>query len=172
MSVTASETGVKLTQERLKEVLDYDPETGVFRWKYTEGRAIRGAEAGTIASNGYRVISINNKKHKAHRLAWMFLYRNFPISQIDHINQDRADNRIHNLRSVSALENGRNQKIRTNNSSGFNGVTWNKRDNIWTSGIRINNVRKNLGSYVYKKDAISARERANIKYGFHKNHGK
>lgn len=121
-----------LTQERLKELFHYDPETGVF----TRLVGGPGSPTGVLknkpnSGHGYIVISINSKNYLTHRLAWLYVYGRFPLEQIDHINHDRTDNRITNLREVTELENHRNMSKSTNNTSGVVGVTWHKRDSVW-----------------------------------------
>lgn len=111
----------------MRDILEYDPDTGVFIWLRTKAKARAGEEAGFIDVHGYRRISINGIKHYAHRLAWWFVHQEWPQHVIDHINRIRTDNRIINLRSVTQKENGLNCKLGKNNSSGFTGVSFDKR---------------------------------------------
>lgn len=160
-----------VTQKRLKEVLDYNKDTGIFTWILRRQGVKLGKIAGYKQKIGYVVISVDQKDYKAHRLAWLYIYGHFPKYQIDHINQKKDDNRICNLRDVTVLENGRNRKISNNNTSRIQGVSWNKGSNKWQAGIMINQKAYNLGTFKNKEDAIKARKEAEIKYGFHKNHG-
>lgn len=105
-------------------------------------------------------------------LAWLYCFAEFPDGHLDHINHDRSDNRLDNLREVTYLENQRNRTRSKNNTSGTTGVYWSADRNRWRVSISINNKTKHLGSHINKEDAVAAREAANIKYGFHENHGK
>ena len=101
-----------MTQEYLKSLLDYNPETGKFIWKVSKNNRVKsGSEAGTIQSSGHRSILIDKKDYLAHRLAWLWYYGRWPEDQIDHINHNPDDNRIENLREVSNQENGKNQSL-------------------------------------------------------------
>jgi hypothetical protein len=120
----------ELTRERLKEVLDYSKETGVFVWikkPYPHANSVKvGQPAGTI-QHGYTVIKIDNIPYKAHRLAWLYAFGVFPTEEIDHKNGNRSDNRFLNLREVSHAVNSRNQKKRSTNTSGFTGMCLRKK---------------------------------------------
>ena len=176
----------ELTQEIVKELLDYNPETGVFIWRFRERRwfstdkawkignsRFSGKTAGCLdKTSGYLIIGVLGKEYRAHRLAWLYMHGEFPKSQIDHINHVRTDNRITNLRQVSNHENAKNQRMRNNNTSGVTGVYWYESRNKWVAHITINGKYKNLGYYTNKADAITARKAAEAEYGFHENHGK
>jgi len=99
-----------ITQKQLKEVLDYDSETGVFIWKKSVSNCHAGDIAGCINDTGYRRIKIDNRRYPAHRLAWLFIHNTFPIGEIDHIDGNRSNNRIKNLRDVSRRGNQSNRK--------------------------------------------------------------
>jgi hypothetical protein len=99
-----------LTADRLREVLSYSPESGQFIWLKTQGRAAAGSVAGAIHKYGYRVISVDRKGYGAHRLAWLYVHGEWPKEEIDHINGDRQDNCISNLRDVSPRVNSQNRK--------------------------------------------------------------
>lgn len=123
----------EITQERLKEVLDYNKETGVFTWiKKTSPRATSikiGAIAGNLQPNGRWYIMLDGKTYLAHRLAWLYVYGYSPTGDkpfIDHINGKPADNRLINLRVCSHSENQRNTKKPKRNTSGFKGVSYHK----------------------------------------------
>ncbi len=125
-----------LTQERLKELLHYDPETGVFtRRVYRNSNARAGDVAGTLDPLGHLKISIDYKGYQCHRLAWLYMNGYFPELHIDHINRDAADNRLCNLREVSVSCNIKNSKQFANNTSGVKGVSWNNKGLYWEANI-------------------------------------
>jgi len=161
-----------ITQERLKEILSYNSDTGIFTNRITRGpSAISGSVAGSVNPSGYILIQIDRKSYKAHRLAWMFTHGKFPLANIDHINGVRIDNRIVNLRSASHSENLKNQKIRATNSSGVTGIYWNNAKRKWRAYIKDLGKQVHLGLFDDKFEAICARKSAENKFGYHKNHG-
>ena len=146
-----------LTQERLKELLSYDPETGVFvRIKTTSKKIKIGAVAGTLHPSGYRYIKINRKQFREHRLAWLYITGEFPPNEIDHINRIKNDNRFVNLRAATHSENAHNQGINCVNTSGYKGVYYHKRDKQWRAKIKLNNVSTYLGSFLTPEEASGA----------------
>ena len=160
-----------ITQQRLKEVLRYRPDTGVFTWKKRTSNRIKvGDTAGTRSR--YVFINVDGKKYRAHRLAWLYVHGRFPAKEIDHINHNGLDNRLINLRECDHPENHRNESIPKNNKSGTIGVFWDKSRNKWLSNIRVHDKTIYLGYFTNKADAIAARQAANIKYNFHPNHGR
>lgn len=164
---------MKLTAEELKKYLDYNPETGIFIWKKVPSNRVKiNTEAGWIRADGYRLIKLFKITYPAHHLAWFYIYGKLPEDQIDHINGIPNDNRIVNLREVTNFENGKNQKLRKNNTSGVMGVHYIKPNRKWSAYIDIKYKRKGLGYYDDKWDAICARKSAEKKYGFHENHGR
>jgi len=156
--------------------LDYDPETGLFTWKATKRRGFVGRQAGCFCPrDGYIRIRIDSKLELAHRLAWNMTYPDDPVGpneQIDHINHIRTDNRIVNLRKASNTENSRNASIGVNNTSGALGVWFEKRRNKWAAEIKVDRKKIHLGQFAEFADAVAARKAAEVKYGFHENHGK
>lgn len=136
-----------LTQERLKELLHYDEETGVFTRKATLGRYLVGSVSGAKQNKGYIQITVDGSNFLAHRLAWLYVYGNFPINQIDHINRIKTDNRIKNLRDVDASTNHHNVGLRSHNSSGITGVVWDTRSNKWIAQIIYRTKRYYIGSF-------------------------
>ncbi|HFR1258004.1 TPA: HNH endonuclease [Shigella dysenteriae] len=117
--------------QELTSSLDYDPLTGKFTWKKQRAsNCIIGKEAGYITGYGYRQIHFNGKAYKAHRLAWFITYGTWP-DLIDHIDMDRANNAIANLREATTSENSRNQSIKRRNSSGAPCVYWHSTRNRW-----------------------------------------
>jgi topoisomerase IA-like protein len=106
-----------------------------------------------------------------HRLIWKLLYNSEP-DEIDHINGDRADNRAANLRSVCKTENCRNQRLRSDNTSGHVGVSWDKRKSRWLAKIVVDGKERHIGSFHRREDAEKARQRTQSQLGFHPNHGR
>ena len=161
-----------LAQKELKELLHYDPDTGVFTWVASPSTIVKiGDITGCPDSRGYLVIGIKGKIYKSHRLAWLYMMGEWPTGEIDHINHIKNDNRWINLREVTHKENGRNQALSKNSTSGACGVHWVKRDEKWRTRIKVNGENLHLGCFFDKFEAICARKSAENKYGFHPNHG-
>lgn len=145
-----------LTHSRLIEVLDYAPETGVFRWKVSTTPSVTvGAVAGTKHGGGYIVIMVDHQRYLAHRLAWFFQSGQWPERLIDHINGCPNDNRFCNLREASDAENSRNAKRPSNNTSGFKGVRRAKGQK-WQAAIRVDGKRLYLGRFDTPESAYAA----------------
>lgn len=136
-----------LTAERARELLDYDPETGVFTWKVDRGPKKAGELAGVVAPRGYIKIRVDWNLHQAHRLAWLLTHGEWPTEHIDHINGNPSDNRISNLRQATQAQNLQNTRRRRDNKSGFKGVGFHNRKGCWRSEIRINGRRTFLGYF-------------------------
>lgn len=165
---------MNLTSEKIKEIFDYDSETGQLFWKVKPGLRARvnvGDVTGSLNRHGYLQSQVCGRSYKTHRLIFTWCHGRWPTDQIDHINGVKTDNRISNLREVTPSENLKNQKLRKNNKSGCIGVSWNKRDRKWVSQIKADGKRIYLGLFIHLNDAIQARKAAEIKYGYHKNHG-
>ena len=158
-----------LNKNTLKEFLDYNLNTGIFTWKVDRQKHTKGKVAGTN-DRGYARIKINGQSYAAHRLAWLYVYGEWP-NCIDHINRDRGDNRICNLRSVSHAENMKNLSMMRSNTSGITGVAWHKRDKKWAANIGASDRLEHLGYFDSLLDACSARKSAEIKYKYCENHG-
>ncbi|MCK4816681.1 HNH endonuclease [bacterium] len=168
---------MELTQQYLKSILNYDKDTGIFTWRVSRNNRIKAGDlAGTLTSKGYIQVGIKIDGiallYGAHRLAWLYEYGKFPSKDIDHINHDRLDNRICNLREADQKINQKNRTINKNNKSGFTGVSWHKNRNRWQATICVNKTIIHLGSFKDKNEAIMARLHANRLYKFHENHGK
>ena len=186
----------KLTQEYLKECLYYNKDTGTFIWKkrpiehfgntsYSEricnmwNGKFCGIMAGKVQPHGrtkYIYISITTdgerKIFSAHRLAWLYTHGSFPMLQLDHIDGNGLNNIISNLRDVTFLENCKNRRLSSKNTSGFTGVYWVEKSNKWLANIYVNGKRIRGGLFLNIGDAIEKRKQMNIEYGFHENHGK
>ena len=146
--------------EAAKEMLNYDPNTGIFIWKeHRGGTACKGSRSGSVdITTGYERISISiNGKRKtlySHRLAWFFTHGELP-EEIDHINHDRACNKIENLRACSLVENRRNKSSFKGSSSKYLGVCWASREKKWLAQIKRNDKHSFLGYYENEKEAAS-----------------
>lgn len=140
---------MEMQEKLLREALDYDPTTGMFRWRSTVGRRVKvGTMAGTVGSNGYVRLLVNRKGYYAHRVAWLFAHGQWPRNTIDHINGNKADNRLCNLRDVPHAENLRNQhKARSNNSTGLLGVSQRPSGKTWQARIGVDGRQFSLGFF-------------------------
>lgn len=146
-----------LTQDELKSQLSYDTKTGIFtRLIAKSNRTKIGNQAGTENVKGYTVISFNNKIYLAHRLAWLYINGQWPKNQIDHINMNRSDNRWCNLRECNNQENMQNTSIKSTNSSGYKGVTFDKYRNKWCAMGRLLGKTKFLGRFDSVEQASEA----------------
>lgn len=152
---------MNLTQQRLSELLRYEPETGHFYWRETRARgALRDGIAGGVCTNGYLNIKILGRRYLSHRLAWLYMHGRWPKHTIDHINGDKADNRALNLREATHSENQCNRKPQRNNSSGVVGVSWHAKTRKWRADIKFRGQQKTLGYYETVELAAKARAAA------------
>lgn len=149
-------TTPKLTHDRLIQVMEYDAKTGLFRWKIKLGKGHVGEVAGSPDNVGYIRIMIDGERFLAHRLAWFYVRREWPKHQIDHINVNNSDNRYENLREATQQQNQANRGLQRNNSTGYKGVSFNKRQNKFFARIKINNKLIHLGSYENAEEAHQA----------------
>ncbi len=156
----------RISYDRLHELLNYNPETGIFTWKIDRGNFKAGKQAGTLHHLGYINIIIDWKSYGAHRLAWLYINGYFPENQIDHINRDKTDNRIKNLREATCQCNNRNRDIQKNNKTGIVGVHWSKTSRKYRAEIKINRKTIHLGYFKILKEATQARWEAEKKYNF------
>lgn len=152
------EFAVLISYDRLRQLLDYDPGTGAFRWKITKGRAKAGQFAGATDTYGYRVIRVDGALYKAHRLAWLHTHGEWPNGLLDHINRAPGDNRLCNLREATPSENMHNANRKS--KSGVAGVRWRAERDRWVAQIRVGYRVYVIGSFTNKQDAIDARRAA------------
>lgn len=153
-----------LTKEKLKSALNYDNETGIFTWKISSNRKIKINSIAGCFVNGYIRIVFNKKRYLAHRLAWLYTYGYMPKQQIDHINGNRSDNRICNLREANASQNQYNKKLNLNNTSGVKGVVFDKETKKWRVRITVNKKIISLGYYDNLNDAKTVIENSRIQH--------
>lgn len=178
-----------MTIDECRRLFSYEPIAGVLIWKarpvgeFTTVRAWKiwnarfaSKVAGTLRvtkRDRYFYIHFGGRLFAAHRLIWAFVKGEVPPDLVDHINGDTEDNRIENLRCVTNAENLHNQKIRVTNKTGVTGVRWVKRYNkCWRAEIVVFGKRHSLGYFHDKESAIVARKAAEVKFGFHPNHGR
>jgi HNH endonuclease/AP2 domain len=161
----------------LQQRLRYDPATGKLFWRHYDLHSPQwngkwaGREALTALSTyGYRHGSIDSRGVAAHSVAYAIHHGVWSV-EIDHIDHDRTNNRIKNLREVNRLANRRNASRMANNTSGVNGVSWCSREQLWRAYIAVGQQQISLGYFRSLDDAAAAREAADRKYDFHPNHG-
>ena len=180
----------KLTQEYLKECFEYSAETGELHWKErprehfktgkqdgkTAWKTWNSQNAGklvsSVNSSGYLRANIGGTRYSAHRIIWQLVHGYAPKGELDHINGDRTDNRICNLREVDHQGNMKNLARRSDNSSGITGVSYAKRDGVYIAYITIDKRMSVIGRFKTLEEAADARKEAEAKQGFHENHGR
>jgi hypothetical protein len=146
-----------LTQLKVKEVLDYNPATGVFTWKKPVAKRVKvGDKAGTLRKDGYIGLTIAGKRFLAHRIAYLFMKGCFPDEEIDHKDTNKANNQWDNLRPADDTQNQGNVNLRSDNKSGCRGVHWNKRLGKWVVSIHMNGARKHIGCFHNIDEATDA----------------
>lgn len=162
-----------LDLQKLRHHLHYDPDTGLLIWKVPNAQRVKAGDrfGGVNKKSGYRQGKVFGIQKQEHRLIWLIYHGEEPKGEIDHKNHIRDDNRLINLRDVPRIDNSRNQKMHKVNTSGKMGVSWYPRYQKWVARIRYNGKEINLGYFTLKEDAIMAREKAEILYGYHRNHG-
>lgn len=155
----------ELSQARLKELLHYDADTGVFTWRVPiKGSRGNGKQAGTLHRAGYRYIFTFGHKLAEHRLAWLYMYGSFPPHVIDHINGKKDDNRASNIRLATPGENLQNKRKHRVGVSGKLGVVWHSASNKWQATIKVNRKVKHLGLFSDIEEAAKARQQAELIY--------
>jgi len=168
-----------LSYDEVRALFSYDALSGSLRWVFSlNPRGPVGAEAGYVYHSTRckhyksRYVKIHCESYSVHRIIWLWFYGEWPAKEIDHIDGNGLNNRIKNIRDVIHSENQKNLSIPINNTSGVIGVSWHKLNERWIANIKVKSKSIGLGSFVNKSDAIKARKKAEIEYGFHDNHGK
>lgn len=179
------------TADELRQLLEYDPDTGAFRWKTRPvewfshcsaghrericnswNAAWAQKDPGRIDGYGYLIITVNHSHLRAHRIAWCITHGEWPSEQIDHINGDRADNRLSNLRASTHTENQRNMRRSRANTSGVTGVYWCGRTKRWKAEVTLRTGKIYVGVFRDIADAKAAVEAKRRALGFSERHGK
>lgn len=167
-----------LDVEFIRNCISYNPKDGSLKWLYRDRSQFKSQQAykawntkykgkvalETLNASGYRHGTINSTSISAHKVAWAIAFGYWPINQIDHINRDRSDNRLENLRLANKSENQHNRSKSKNNTSGFKCVTFDKRNKKWDARIGINNQVVHLGRFFSAEDAHLAYVCASKKY--------
>jgi len=162
-----------VTQEKIRELFNYCPDSGIFTWAVSTCNRVKvGDVAGTKTTNGYMQVMVGGQRYYVHRLIWLYHYKEWPKNQIDHIDGSPDNNRINNLRDVTNEENTRNRKTPNTNISGVIGVFHRKLDKKWTAQITVNDKNVFLGRFHDFFEACCARKSAELKHGYHPNHGR
>jgi len=146
-----------LSQNELKSIFEYDPFTGTLRWKEKRSNIVQNSMAGCIHGSGYKVVTIKSKTYKLHRIIWIMLFGEIPKGfYLDHINGNKIDNRLENLRLATNNQNQQNRPAPKNSSSGYRGVTWHKVANKWMARICHEKKRMTIGFFDTAEDAYEA----------------
>ena len=164
-----------LTFERANELFHYEPSSGRLIWKKVTTNAVKvGDEAGTFCkTTGYIQVYVDGHGYTANRIAMILTYGDLPKgAQIDHINHDRSDNRLENLRITDREGNGRNVSMMCTNTTGVMVVVYHKKCNKYMAQIYVDKKHKYLGIYETLEEAATVRKSAEFLYGYHPNHGK
>lgn len=152
----------QLTADDVRAGLDYDPETGIFRWRNPATKVVAGSIAGTLQRT-YWMIHFRGVDYHAHRLAWLYVRGAWPTGEVDHRNGNRLDNRIANLRDATRSQNCANMGLASHNTSGFNGVSFYRQTGRWQAYIRHGGRRLHLGMFATAEDAAAAYDAAAIR---------
>lgn len=147
----------------LRQLLSYSPDTGRFTW-IKSNRGLVGCVAGSMHHSGYRQIRVQGRVFLEHRLVWAFHHGRMPDTDLDHIDRDKTNNKISNLRRANDVLNSQNKGVARNNKSGVRGVHWHKAQSKWIACIRVNRKLIQLGRFDSLEDAKSCYSAASKKY--------
>jgi hypothetical protein len=158
-----------LNQELLKELVNYDPNTGVFAWKKIRPGVSSSKKFGSLKPSGYIVVLINKKLYRLHRLAWLYMTGEWPENEIDHINGNKADNRFCNIRKATKAENNWNKKVRKDSTTGVKNVLYYPKYQSYYVRITANKIAHSFGPFKTKDQAalVAKEKRAEIHKNFH-----
>lgn len=155
----------EITQQRLRELLDYDVSNGAFTWRTSNKRRIKaGQTAGSYNKvTGYLSINCDNMSFLVHRLVWIYMYGDIPVGMyIDHVDNDKLNNRIENLRLCTKLQNKQNSSVSEKSKSGIKGVYWIEKLGKYLVCVGLNGKMIKVGYYTNKEDAITASNNARL----------
>lgn len=160
--------GPMITQQELHDLFIHDDEAGVLRWRHDTKRHKAGEIAGRRTPGVYGILRINNRAYVLHRLIWLYVHGRWPEwpnMVIDHINHDRQDNRLCNLREIPYEDNHHNLPPRkAGHPNGHVGVFWSKRQGKWGARIAARRKMIHLGTFETKEEAIAARKAGELKH--------
>lgn len=146
-----------LSVERLRDLLNYDPETGVFTWRVDRGGDARaGAVAGNVKSDGYRRIKVGGVRYRANRLAWFWMNGEWPSTMVDHKDTDPSNDRFDNLREATGSQNNMNARTPRSNTSGFKGVCLHRTSGRWKAQIQHAGQKRHIGYFGTAQEAHTA----------------
>lgn len=151
-----------LTEERLKEVCDYDPETGALTWRIPRRKCKVGALIGSPDDRGYLKVKIDYRIYYIHRLAWLYMTGAWPTHDVDHIDRNKANNAWGNLRAATQKQNSENVGLTRGNRSGIKGVSWSPIHKKWRARIKHNYKGITLGYFDDVASAVQARKEAEL----------
>jgi len=154
---------IETFRNRVLDLLNYDPETGVFTWKVSTRNRVAGSIAGYLNKHGYIRIDIDGKYYQAPSLVWLIVTGSNPIAEIDHIDNDKVNNKLSNLREASRSQNEINIGVKHNNKSGYLGVSWVDRKSKWLAQVTRDKVRYHVGWFDDPREAAIARDKAAIR---------
>ena len=155
-----------ITYEVAKALFDYNPSTGSLTWKFSSGKNVKkGKEVGTNdttpkSNTKYRKTSIFGDRYKVHRIIWLMQTGDWPKGEVDHIDGDGLNNKWSNLRDVTHSQNLMNAAVRSDSTSGYKGVSYDRSRDRWYAYINLDGKRKMLGRYKTKQEAVDARLKA------------
>ena len=157
----------KLTQKRVRELFDFNADTGILTRKSVLRSKKADRASGCLTNNGYLVVSIDCATYLLHRVIWLYVYGYFPEHDIDHINRDKCDNRLENLREATRACNVKNTGLRSDNTSGVKGVYWHTQARKWNPKIFLEGRGISLGLFYDFTEAVAHRLAAEQCLGFH-----
>lgn len=164
LKINLNQSAVKpLSQERVQELLIYNPATGSLAWKLSPGNRIKpGQKAGCVKSNGYRVVAIDKRIYYSSKLIWLYMTGEWPSMTIDHIDRNRSNEKWNNLRHISRAHNATNKSLYANNRTGVNGISRDKKSGQFDSRLTLDGKTIYLGRYPTVHGAAFARARAEL----------
>lgn len=148
-----------LTFARVRELLDYTPETGVLTWKVARRHAVKAGDvAGFVDGNGRRMVEIDEQGYHVGPVIWLWVTGQWPVNKVDHKDRNPLNNRWENLRDVTKSVDAQNRSVGKNNKSGVRGVFWNTRQERWQAQITLDRRHRHLGLFVDFDKAVAARK--------------